>query len=213
MARIIESLDDIAEGLAVLTAADARMRRIHRIAGDPPLRRAEAGFSGLVRIVVSQQVSVASAEAIWRRTSSVFAPLTHEAILAAPDEAFREAGLSRNKTRTFRAIAAAIGEGLDLAGLAQGDADAAREILMAISGIGPWTADIYVLSCLGRADAWPTGDLALQASAADLFGLERRPDARAMLALAQDWRPWRSVAARLLWAHYRSLKGLPQAVS
>jgi len=85
--------------------------------------------------------------------------------------------------------------------------------LIALPGIGPWTADIYALSCLGRADAWPTGDLALQASAADLFGLVKRPDSRAMLTLAEAWRPWRSVAARLLWAHYRSLKGLPQTVS
>jgi DNA-3-methyladenine glycosylase II len=84
---------------------------------------------------------------------------------------------------------------------------------MGLPGIGPWTADIYMLSCLGRADAWPSGDLALQAAAATLFGLTERPDARLMMDLADGWRPWRSVAARLLWAHYRSLKGMPQAVS
>jgi DNA-3-methyladenine glycosylase II len=203
MARIIESLDDIAEGLAVLTASDARIRRIHRIAGDPPLRRAEAGFPGLARIIVSQQVSVASAEAIWRRTSAVFAPLTPEAVLAAPDEMFREAGLSRNKIRTFRAIAMAIAEGLDLATLAEADADAARETLMAISGIGPWTADIYLMFCLGHADAFAPGDLALQEAARLALDLKDRPRAAELLEHAEAWRPWRGVAARLLWTYYR----------
>src|SRR6478735_5252039 len=108
MARIIETLDDIADGLAALAVADPRLSAAHRLAGDPPLRRAEGGFPGLVQIVVAQQVSVASAAAIFARTSAVFDPLTPERILAAPDEDFRHAGLSGPKIRAIRAIAAAV---------------------------------------------------------------------------------------------------------
>ena len=206
MVAIIQSLDDIKAGLAVLRASDPRLDAVHRLAGDPPLRRAEQGFVGLARIVVSQQVSVASAAAIWRRTCEVFDPLTPSRILAAPDEEFRRAGLSAPKIRTLRAIARAIEDGLDLAALGAQDAAAARLALTAIKGIGPWTADVYLMFCVGHADAFAAGDLALREAARLALDLPARPTPDELIALAEGWRPWRGVAARLLWAYYRVAK-------
>ena len=214
MHKTIESEDDLKEGVEWLLLREPRFRRVTEVTGLPPLRRAEGGLPGLLRIITEQMISLQAADAIWRRIEKELAPLDPPAILRRRHTTLMKLGLSGAKSRTFRALAQAAHAGefqVDSLHLHADDEIIAS--LVALPGIGPWTADIYVLSCLGRADAWPTGDLALQASAADLFGLERRPDARAMLALAQDWRPWRSVAARLLWAHYRSLKGLPQAVS
>jgi len=206
MVAIIQSLDDIKAGLAVLRASDPRLDAVHRLAGDPPLRRAEQGFVGLARIVVSQQVSVASAAAIWRRTCEVFDPLTPSRILAAPDEEFRRAGLSAPKIRTLRAIARAIEDGLDLAALGAQDAAAARLALTAIKGIGPWTADVYLLFCLGHGDAWPAGDIAIQEAIKVGLGLQTRPTAKQMGPLAEPWRPLRGAAAHLWWSYYRVLK-------
>ena len=158
-------------------------------------------------------ISLKAADAIWQRLERELAPLDPKAILRRRQATLMKLGLSGAKSRAFHALARAAHKGeFELDSLHEHSTDEAIAALIALPGIGPWTADIYVLSCLGRADAWPSGDLALQASAADLFGIARRPDARAMLTLAESWRPWRSVAARLLWAHYRSLKGLPQAV-
>lgn len=172
-------------------------------AGRPPLRRRAPGFEGLCAIVVSQQVSVASARAIESRLLARFAPLDAAALAAAPEEDLRACGLSAPKMRTLRACAEAILERrLDLDALATGDAEAAHAALTAIRGIGPWTADIYLLFCLGHPDAFPAGDLALQEAARLAFGLKKRPDARRLDALAQAWRPWRAVAARLLWSFY-----------
>jgi DNA-3-methyladenine glycosylase II len=214
MNPVIDSEADLAEGLAHLTACDERFAAIVMRLGPPPLRRTVPGLPSLLRIVTEQMLSLKAADAIWRRLERELDPLDPPAILRRRHATLMKLGLSGAKSRTFRALARAAHKGdFEVDALHLRPDDAVIEALVALPGIGPWTADIYVLSCLGRADAWPTGDLALQASAADLFGLAKRPDSRAMLALAESWRPWRSVAARLLWAHYRGLKGLPQAVS
>jgi DNA-3-methyladenine glycosylase II len=213
MHKTIACEADIQEGVDWLIVREPRFRRVIDVTGLPPLRRAEGGLPGLLRIITEQMISLQAADAIWRRIEKELAPLDPPAILRRRHATLMKLGLSGAKSRTFHALARAAHKGEFLVdALHQHPDEEITKALMALPGIGPWTADIYVLSCLGRADAWPTGDLALQASAADLFGLEKRPDARAMLGLAEDWRPWRSVAARLLWAHYRSLKGLPQAV-
>ncbi len=213
MHKTIESEADLAEGVAWLLAREPRFGRVIDTTGLPPLRRADGGLPGLLRIVTEQMISLQAADAIWRRIEKELAPLDPPAILRRRHATLMRLGLSGAKSRTFHALARAAHKGeFQVDSLHLQSDDEITALLVALPGIGPWTADIYVLSCLGRADAWPTGDLALQASAADLFGLGKRPDARAMLGLAQEWRPWRSVAARLLWAHYRSLKGLPQAV-
>lgn len=204
----IDTEADLQTGLAALARAEPRFAAIHAETGDPPLRRRPGGFAGLAAIVVSQQVSTASAAAIWSRMAARLAPLDHAALLRARRDKLVRIGLSGGKIRTLRAVARAIEAGaLDLDGLVDRPADEAHAVLTALHGIGPWTADIYLLACLGHADAWPVGDLALQESARIAFGLAERPTARAMVPLAEPWRPWRAVAARLLWSYYRVAKG------
>lgn len=201
--RIIVDETDIREGMRALKRTCEVMRRLHEIAGDPPLRRHAPGFAGLARIIVGQQVSVASADAIWKRFESVAMPMSAGAVARLTDDDFRAAGLSRPKIKTMRAIAEAVGHGLDLEALAVIDETLAREQLLSISGIGPWTADIYLMFCAGRADVFAHGDLALQIAAQMAFELDRRPTSDELAAIAQRWSPWRGVAARMLWAYYR----------
>ncbi len=188
------------------------MRRIHDSAGDPPLRRRPPGFEGLARIVIGQQVSVASASAIWTRTHAACQPFAPQTLLGLADGQLVTAGLSRAKIRTLRAIAAACCDGLDLQALGASSEAAIHAALTALSGVGPWTADVYIMFCLGRADAWAAGDLALQLAAQAALELKERPDPHALLAIAERWRPWRGVAARLLWAYYAQQRRKQSAV-
>ena len=213
MIRIIASDADIAEGLTYLTCREPRFADIVGRLGPPPLRRAPEGLPGLLRIVTEQMLSLKAADAIWRRLERELHPLDPPAILRRRDKTLMKLGLSGAKARTFKALARAVSDGrLPVDTLSQHHDEEATARLIAIPGIGPWTADIYLLSCLGRSDVWPIGDVALQAAAAHAFGLTERPRSRDMTALGEPWRPWRAVAARLLWAHYRSLKGLSQTV-
>jgi DNA-3-methyladenine glycosylase II len=201
---IIASEDDIAEGLSALAKRDRRLKNVIRLAGPVPLRRRTAGFAGLARIVVGQQVSIARAEAIWTRFITAFPDCPADVVEAASDDALRTPGLSAAKIRTLRAIAAACRHGLDLVGLADLPAEEAHRRLTAVKGVGPWTADIYLLFCLGHADIFPAGDLALRNAVADAF---RRPaplPVDEMTDIAAKWSPWRGVAARLFWAYYRA---------
>jgi DNA-3-methyladenine glycosylase II len=199
---------DLDLALAALGRADPRFLTLVATAGRPPLRRRPGGFAGLAAIIVAQQLSTASAGAIWTRLAAAFDPLTPEAIVRARTERLKRVGLSAPKIRALKAIARAVIRGeLALATLCDLPADDAHAALIAHHGIGPWTADIYLLASLGHADAWPAGDLALQEAARVAFGLPTRPTAKEMVALAEPWRPWRSVAARVLWTYYRSVKG------
>ncbi|RFB78270.1 DNA-3-methyladenine glycosylase 2 family protein [Methylovirgula sp. 4M-Z18] len=176
-------------------------------AGHPPLRHGRRGFDGLVSIVVSQQVSVASADAIFGRLKAAFRELEPQAILAASDDDLKACGLSRPKMRTINALAEAIHTGaLPLEQLGTMPPEEAHATLVAVHGIGPWTADIYLLFCLGHPDAWPVGDIALQEAAKLALNLKKRPDAKALHKIGERWRPWRGVAARLLWTYYRAVK-------
>jgi len=202
--RIIETDADLREGIRVLRRKCAHLRRVHDFAGDPPVRRHAAGFEGLARIVVGQQLSLASAEAIWRRLTLAVRPMTPRQFLKLNEEALRQAGLSRGKVRTLRAVSEAVERGLDLGRLAHAPDTAVHDTLTAVPGIGPWSADIFLLFCLGRADAFAPGDLALQTVAADVLSLEARPSREELSAIAERWRPWRGVAAHLLWAYYKA---------
>jgi DNA-3-methyladenine glycosylase II len=205
--RLIDSEAALAEAAEGLHALDADfIRRLVEVGGPPPLRLRPPGFAGMAAIIVSQQVSVASATAIFGRLEARLAPLDAAAVLAADDEALRACGLSGPKIRALRSIAQAVAEGLDLGALGSIDAAGAHRALIAVSGIGPWTADVFLLFCLGHPDAFPAGDVALQEAARLALGLETRPDARALEAIAERWRPWRGVAARMLWAYYRQAK-------
>ncbi len=204
---LIETEADIRAGIIALRRKCPAMRLAHDLAGDPPLRRRTAGFEGLARIIVGQQLSVASADAIWGRTFALAQPFRSEALLALDDDALRAAGLSRPKIRTLRAAAEAVAAGrLDFARLAVAPAGEMREALVSVSGIGPWTADIFDLFCVGRRDAFAPGDLALQVAAQMAMGLEARPKTEEFGAIGLRWRPWRGVAARLLWSYYRVAK-------
>lgn len=188
------------------------MQHVHDTAGDPPLRRRPAGFEGLARIIVGQQLSVASASAIWERTAAACRPFEPHVLLVVKDKQLAGAGLSRPKVRTLRAIATACQNGLDLARLEHASEDEVHAALTEVVGIGPWTADIYIMFCLGRADGWAPGDLALQIAAQQALGLAERPGRDEMMAIAERWRPWRGVAARLLWAYYAAVKQKRAAV-
>lgn len=179
------------------------MRSVHELAGDPDVRRHASGFEGLARIVVGQQLSLASAQAIWQRTSLAVRPMTPAAFLALRDDELRAAGLSKGKVRTLRALSETMMGGLDLEALSDAPEEEVHAALTALPGIGPWTADIYLLFCLGRADAFAAGDLALQIAARAALGLEDRPSRDALFEIAEQWRPWRGVAAHLLWAYYK----------
>jgi DNA-3-methyladenine glycosylase II len=199
---------DLDHGIAALIAADPRFAALIAEAGRPPLRRRADGFASLASTVVSQQLSVASANAIWGRLTAAFDPVEPAAIIRARKERLARVGLSAPKIRALKEIARAVVRGdLRLATLGDIEADAAHAALTAVHGIGPWTADIYLLGCLGHTDAWPAGDVALQEAARLAFGLKARPTAKEMLPLAEPWRPWRAVAARVLWTYYRAVKG------
>jgi DNA-3-methyladenine glycosylase II len=204
----IRSESDLDAALAALTAADPRFTALIASGGRPSLRRRPDGFAGLASIVVSQQLSTASAGAIWARLAAAFDPLEPQAIMRARPARLAKLGLSAPKIRALKAIARAVAKSeLPLAALADIAADEAHAALTAVHGIGPWTADIYLLTCLGHADAWPAGDLALQEAARVAFALPVRPSAKEMLALGEIWRPLRAVAARVLWAYYLARKG------
>jgi DNA-3-methyladenine glycosylase II len=203
----IDTEADIAAGLDLLIAADPRLAAVAAVAGPLPLRRRPGGFSGIAAIVVSQQLSTASAGAIWRRLAAAYDPLTPHSVIKARADRLARLGLSRPKIRALKEIARAVTGGvLDCDALPEMAADDAHRALCTVHGIGPWTADIYLLFCLGHADAWPAGDLALQEGARLAFGLPERPTAKQISVLAEPWRPWRGVAARLLWAYYRTIK-------
>jgi DNA-3-methyladenine glycosylase II len=204
---LIETGADIQAGVRALCRQCCAMRRVHDATGDPPLRRRSPNIEGLARIIVAQQLSTASADAIWARLAAVLQPFRAEVLLRASEETLRSTGLSRPKIKTLRAIATAVAhEGLDFERLAVADDEAVHEALRRVSGVGPWTADIFLMFCLGRRDAFAAGDLALQVAAQHALDLRHRPNARDLLDLAERWRPWRGVAARLLWAYYRLLK-------
>ncbi len=214
--RRINVLDDVEMGLEALCARDPRLRGVRAVAGEVPLRRVEPGFESLVSIIVSQQVSRASADAIFARLAGLVQPMTPQALAAAGDDLFRQAGLSRPKQKTLRAVAGAFAEnGFDLDAACRLDAEQAIARMTALHGIGPWTAEVYLLFASGHPDVFPSGDVALQSAVGHALAIDPRPSARALAEIAESWRPWRGVAARLFWAYYREMKGrdaLPAAV-
>ncbi len=207
----IKSIEDIRDGLAFLTEQDrdlARAFQFIRTAGvEIPLRLRPGGFGGLVEIVISQLVSKASARAIHQRFEQYILPLTPKAYLDAGVETWRIIGLSRPKQTTLSAVATAIISGdLEPDRLGQLPVEEAMLQLTAIKGIGTWSAEVYLLFCLGHQDIFPAGDLALREAARLIWCLDERPSDRELKQIASKWSPWRGVAARLLWAYYATKK-------
>lgn len=200
----IETVDDISHALDQLCAADPLIAQVLEVAGPPPLRRREPGFRGLAQIVTGQQLSISAAAAIWSRLEARVKPLEPARLLRTRDTTLRACGLSAPKIRTMRAIAEAVRSGeLALESLEERSIEDAMDHLCAVKGIGPWTAEIYLLFCLGHADIMPCGDLALQNAVQDALQLEARPSAAELAEIAGRWKPWRGVAARLFWSYYR----------
>ncbi|WP_171211426.1 DNA-3-methyladenine glycosylase [Ruegeria sp. HKCCA5426] len=200
--RIIETNDCVSEGAVWLASACPRMAYALNQVGPLPLRRRPDGFAQLLSAIVSQQVSVASANAIWTRLKD--AKLTGpRKIMWATDDDLRAVGLSRQKIRYARALAEAR---IDYKALRDAPNDEVVAILTEVSGIGVWTAEIYAMFSLGRADVIAPGDLALQEAARILYDLPKRPTDKELRQMAEAWSPWRSVAARVLWAYYRVAK-------
>lgn len=200
--RIIDAEADLAEGAEWLCARDPRFGRLLALTGPLPLRRRAQGFAALLDIIMAQQVSVASANAIWARLEAE-GLTTPNPILAAGEDGLRACGLSRQKVRYALALAAA---GTDFDALARLPDAAVIAALDDLPGVGLWTAEIYAMFALGRADVFAPGDLALQEAARVLFDLPERPSEPALRQMAEDWAPWRAVAARALWAYYRVIK-------
>jgi DNA-3-methyladenine glycosylase II len=214
MGATILTLDDDAMAKAVkqLCRVEPRFKPVVKTHGIPSSRAAAEGLAPILQIVCEQFLSLKAAAAIWTRVEHRIGRVTPKNVLGVSQEELVTLGLSRAKAKSFHGLASAAQcRDLDFNHLATLDDETAQKYLVALPGIGPWTADIYLLSSLQRADVWPWGDVALQASAEHLFGLKARPDRKKMIALAEPFRPHRAVAARLLWSHYRSIKQMPQA--
>lgn len=207
--RITE--ETLPEALAALSALDADFARALEEVGPPPLRHRPSGFATLLRIIVAQQVSLASAQAIWDRLEAACQPLAPEVLLALDDEALRGAGLSRQKQRYSRSLAELLASGeLDLAAVEALDDEAAIAEITKVKGLGRWSAECFLLFSFGRPDVFPVDDVGLMIGAQRLKNLKKRPDAKKLTRLGKAWRPWRAVAARMLW-HYRGSAGIPDA--
>lgn len=200
--RIIKSDACVAEGATFLAGLDPRFADALKQTGPLPLRLRKDGFAALLDAIVSQQVSVAAADAIWGRlkTAGLTGP---RKIVWASDEDLRACGMSRQKIRYARALAEAR---IKFPTLREMPTDEVIDTLVEVPGIGKWTAEIYAMFSLGRADVFAPGDLALQEAARVLFELEERPSEKALRVMSEDWSPWRGVAARLLWAYYHVAK-------
>lgn len=202
----LDTPEALATHLAHLAARDPRLDRAIRHAGTVNLRLSPRGFEGMARAVCGQQLSVASARAIWTRVEALGAT-TPAAYLDFDEATLRATGLSRSKYETIRGLALAEIEGrLDYAHIESLPAEEAVAALIALKGIGPWTAELYLLFCTGHPDVFPAGDLALQKAVAHAFSLESRPGARELLAIAADWSPHRGAAALMFWRYFAFLK-------
>ena len=205
---IIETEADIARELAALLALDERLQSVLDVAGHVPLRRSPPGFRSMASIIVSQQVSRASAEAITMRLDVVGALNTAGDFRHHGDDTLLAAGLSRPKLKTLRSLSEAVLSGqVNLDHLCNLPADEAMSVLTSLSGIGPWTVEVYLLFAADHPDIFPGGDIALQNALRDVFALGERPSTKAASAFAAIWSPHRGTAARLLWAWYGATKG------
>ena len=195
----------LAVGLAELAERDRDFETVLEEHGPPPLWGRKPGFPTLVQIILEQQVSLASAKAAYNKLEEALGEVTPERLLSLEDDELKTIGFSRQKSRYCRGLAQAIVDGeFDIAGLRRLSDDEAKRELMSLKGVGRWTADIYLLMALRRPDVWPSGDLALAKAAQQVKNLPATPDYDRLDAMAEDWKPWRAVAAQILWHHYLS---------
>ncbi len=199
------TVQSLLAGVTYLVGTDRDLGRVVRRIGPPPLWARRPGFATLLRIVLEQQVSLASARATYTRLQQALGRITPKRVARQSVADLRRHGITRQKAEYCRGLAVEVLAGtLDLARIERCDDEAARQGLIGVRGVGPWTADVYLLMALRRRDVWPDGDLALAEAARQVKGLRRRPSTDRLRRIAANWRPWRSVAARILWHHYLS---------
>ena len=195
-------------GISELSNHDEDLAKIVSKWGNPPFWTHPEGFSGIVLAILSQQVSLESAQAAYSKLENSVGSINPEEFLSLDDKELLAIGFSRQKASYARGIAQEIIAGeLDLVDLEGLDNDQARNRLMELRGIGPWTADTYLLFALRRSDAWPSGDLALEKAVQEMRGLSTIPSSEEVDRIADQWRPWRAVAARILWHSYLNERG------
>jgi DNA-3-methyladenine glycosylase II len=200
----------LGEGARQLAARDPDLARVHARLGDPPIWGRRPGFAALVKIILEQQVSLRSAAAMYRRIESHAGAMTPQAVGRLGITGLRGLGVTRQKAAYCHGLAQRVIDGrLDLAALGRAPDEDGRKQLLDVPGLGPWSVDIYYLMALRRPDVWPRGDLALASALRDVKGLRALPSHDRQLEISQAWAPWRSVAARILWAHYLSERGPP----
>ncbi len=203
---LILSQDTLNQGLQFLAAQDADLARVLTQYGPPELRQQPQGFPTILKIILGQQVSRSSADSTYRRLCDAIGPPQPTKFLALDDDSLRSIGFSRQKGRYGRELAAALVDGrLDLDRLAEHDDDDVRTALTALPGIGPWSAEIYLLFALRRTDAWPASDLGVIVGAQKVKNLATRPSRQELDAMAQPWRPWRGLATFILWHGYQMI--------
>lgn len=203
----LDSAEVLARHLNKLLKLDKRLVDVHRRAGPFEIRKQPGGFAGLAKVICGQQLSVASARAIWGRFEQLEGALDPAGYLALSEETVRGVGFSLGKFKTVRVIAEAVASGaLDFDRLETLPADEAAAELIALKGIGPWTAEIYLMFCSGHPDVFPSGDLALQKAVQWAFGLDAQPTSKQLVGIASDWAPHRHVAALLFWRYYAMVK-------
>ena len=203
MAQVVLDAANLKKAMRHLAKIDPDFARILKEVGHPELREVPAGFGGLMRSIVGQQVSVHAARSIWLRLEAAVPSMEPAEFLALGDEQLRAVGLSAAKMKYGRSLATDIVEGrIDFTALAELEDEAAIAMLTQAKGIGRWTAEIYLMFAHGRPDIMPGLDLGLVVAAQHLKKLRKRPDAKRLIKMAEAWRPWRSAAALLLW-HYR----------
>lgn len=199
------TLETFNKALTILAQRDPDLGAVIAKFGNPPVWRRPRGFETLILLILEQQVSLASARAAYDRLAACAGALTPDNMLALEDTEYRAAGVSRQKTRYIRHLSdCVLDRSLRIDRLGRMSDDDVRGHLMQVKGIGAWTADVYLLMALMRPDVWPVGDIALQAAAHGIKGLTARPDQDQLAEIGESWRPWRSVAARILWHHYLS---------
>lgn len=197
---------NIKKGLEYLSGQDQDLARIYGESGFPKPANGKPGFAALVNLIIEQQVSLASAWAVQKRLANAVTKLTPKNVLKLDEQAMAEIGLSRQKKNYIRQLAEEVLIGrFDVHALTDLDDDQARDQLMKIKGIGRWTADVYLLEYLGRADVWPAGDLILAECVRHVKRLDERPTQDQMDEIGLAWKPWRALAARLLW-HNKNAK-------
>jgi DNA-3-methyladenine glycosylase II len=200
----------VGEGARQLAARDPDLARVHSRLGDPPIWGRRPGFPALVKIILEQQVSLRSAAAMYRRIDDHVGGMSPQNVERIGVAGLRKIGVTRQKAAYCHGLARRVIEGaLDLAAVSRAADEDGRRMLLDVPGLGPWSVDIYFLMALRRPDVWPRGDLALASALRDVKGLRALPSHEQQLELSQAWAPWRSVAARILWAHYLSKRGLP----